>query len=174
MYAIPQSKQDAFYNAAVRFAEQENLEQIAIECALRPQMLRNKLNPNQPHQLTVRELVIITKQSGNSNLVNSVLLELDLTAVRLPESKGESKSPVMAAMTINTHAGEISRHLIEVETLQRLTRRKKNEIVSKAQAAMRELVLLMNDVENRCQACTPFLSMCTDAVMNGLPIPGLA
>ena len=173
MYAIPQPKQDAFYNAAVRFAEQENLEQIAIECELKPQMLRNKLNPNQPHQLTVRDLVIITKQSGNSDLVNSVLLELDLTAVRLP-SKGACKSPVMAAMTINTHAGEISRHLVEVETVQRLTRRKKNEIVSKAQAAMRELVLLMNDVENRCQASTPFISMCTDAVMNGLPIPGLA
>ncbi|PSW59900.1 hypothetical protein C0W54_18180 [Photobacterium kishitanii] len=173
MYAIPQPKQDAFYNAAIRFSERENLEQIAIECALKPQMLRNKLNPNQPHQLTVRELVIITKQSGNSDLVNSVLLELDLTAVKLP-SVGEGKSPVMAAMTINSHAGEISRHLVEVETIQRLTRRKKNEIVSKAQAAMRELVLLMNDVENRCQASTPFMSMCTDAVMNGLPIPGLA
>ena len=173
MYAIPQPKQDAFYNAAIRFSERENLEQIAIECALKPQMLRNKLNPNQPHQLTVRELVIITKQSGNSDLVNSVLLELDLTAVKLP-SMGEGKSPVMAAMTINSHAGEISRHLVEVETIQRLTRRKKNEIVSKAQAAMRELVLLMNDVENRCQASTPFMSMCTDAMMNGLPIPGLA
>ncbi|CEO41952.1 phage regulatory CII family protein [Photobacterium kishitanii] len=173
MYAIPQPKQDAFYNAAIRFSERENLEQIAVECALKPQMLRNKLNPNQPHQLTVRELVIITKQSGNSDLVNSVLLELDLTAVKLP-SMGEGKSPVMAAMTINSHAGEISRHLVEVETIQRLTRRKKNEIVSKAQAAMRELVLLMNDVENRCQASTPFMSMCTDAVMNGLPIPGLA
>ncbi|WP_305846307.1 phage regulatory CII family protein [Photobacterium kishitanii] len=80
MYAIPQPKQDTFYNAAIRFSERENLEQIAIECALKPQMLRNKLNPNQPHQLTVRELVSITKQSGNSDLVNSVLLELDLTA----------------------------------------------------------------------------------------------
>ena len=136
-------------------------------------MLRHKLNPNQPHQLTVRDLVIITKQSGNRELVNSVLLELDLTAVKLP-SMGEGKSPVMAAMTINSHAGEISRHLVEVETIQRLTRRKKNEIVSKAQAAMRELVLLMNDVENRCQASTPFMPMCTDAVMNGLPIPDLA
>jgi hypothetical protein len=135
-------------------------------------MLRHKLNPHQPHQLTVRDLVIITKQSGNRELVNSVLLELDLTAVKLP-SMGEGKSPVMAAMTINSHAGEISRHLVEVETIQRLTRRKKNEIVSKAQAAMRELVLLMNDVENRCQVSTPFMSMCTDAVMNGLPIPGL-
>ena len=135
-------------------------------------MLRHKLNPHQPHQLTVRDLVIITKQSGNRELVNSVLLELDLTAVKLP-SMGEGKSPVMAAMTINSHAGEISRHLVEVETIQRLTRRKKNEIVSKAQAAMRELVLLMNDVENRCQASTPFMPMCTDAVMNGLPIPGL-
>ncbi|MGF1761027.1 phage regulatory CII family protein [Photobacterium sagamiensis] len=174
MYELNQPKQDAFDAACVRFADRENVEQIANECEMRPQMLRNKLNPNQPHHLTVRELVKVTKQSGNEDLVNSVLLELDLTAVRLPSQIGENKSPVMAAMSINTCAGDISRTICEVETEKRLTRRKKNEIVSKAQNAVRELVLLMADVENRCQGTTPFVSMCADAVMNGLPIPGLA
>ena len=173
MYAADPVKHDAFESAAIRFAEKENLEQIALECAIRPQILRNKLNPNQPHQLTVRELMLITKQSENCDLVNSVLLDLDLTAVRLP-SKGEGKSPVMAAMAINSHTGDISRHLAEAESTKRLTRHRKNQIVTKAQAAMRELALLMNDVENRCQGTTPFISMCTDAVMNGLPIPGWA
>ena len=60
MYAADPVKHDAFESAAIRFAEKENLEQIAMECAIRPQILRNKLNPNQPHQLTVRELMLIT------------------------------------------------------------------------------------------------------------------
>jgi hypothetical protein len=174
MYELDQLKQNAFDAACVRFADGENVEQIANECAMRPQMLRNKLNLNQPHQLTVRELVKVTKQSGNADLVNSVLLELDMTAVKLPAQSGENKSPVMAAMSINTHVGDISRSICEVESEKRLTRRKKDEIVCKAQNAVRELVLLMSDVENRCQGTTPFISMCADAVMNGLPIPGLA
>ncbi|MCG9778706.1 phage regulatory CII family protein [Photobacterium damselae] len=174
MYEVIQPKQDAFDSACVRFANQENVEQLANECAMKPQMLRNKLNPNQPHQLSVRELILMTKASNNQGLINSVLLELDLTAVRLPAQQGEGKSPVMTAMTINTHAGDISRHICDVETSKRLTRRTKDEIVSKAQAAVRELVLLMNDVENRCHGSTPFISMCTDTVMNGLPIPGLS
>jgi len=174
MYEPEQPKQNAFDAACIRFADCENLEQVANETAMRPQMLRNKLNPNQPHQLTVSELVSITKQSGNDGLVNSVLLELDMTAVKLPTQSGESKSPVMAAMSINICAGDISRSICEVESEQRLTRRKKDEIVGKAQNAVRELVLLMSDVENRCQGATPFVSMCADAVFNGLPIPGLA
>lgn len=174
MYGTDQPKQDAFDSACVRFGEIENLEQIAIEVGMRPQILRNKLNPNQPHQLTVRELVLITKQSGNHGLINSVLLELDMTAVKLQTPAKERKSPVMAAMSINVCAGDISRTICDVESEQRLTRRKKDEIVSKAQKAMHELVLLMNDVENRFHGSTPFISMCTDAVMNGLPIPGLA
>ncbi|MGF1689435.1 phage regulatory CII family protein [Photobacterium japonica] len=173
MYAVEQPKQDAFDAACIRFAEQECLEQIANDVAMKPQMLRNKLNPNQPHQLTVRELVTISKHSGNEGLVNSVLLELDMTAVRLPARNTHGKPPVMAAMAINTCAGDISRSLCEAESDQRLTRRKKDEIVSKAQDAMRELVMLMSEVENRCQGTTPFVSMCTEVVMNGLPIPGL-
>lgn len=177
MYVKSQSKQDAIesriHAAMVRFVDTENIEALAVGCATTPQMLRNKLNPNQPHKLSMSDLVVITQQSGNESLVNSVLLELDLMAVRLP-TKAESKSPVMASMNINACAGDISKSLCEVEAEKRLTRRKKDEIVSKAQNAVRELVLLMNDVENRCQGATPFVSMCADAVMNGLPIPGLA
>jgi len=31
----------------------------------------------------------------------------------------------------------------------------------------------MSDVENRCGGAGPFVSMCADAVMNGMPIPGM-
>ncbi|SGY87689.1 Possible phage regulatory protein (CII) [Moritella viscosa] len=76
-------------------------------------------------------------------------------------------------MSVTADIGEINRHILEVESDRRLPRHKKDAIVRKAQQAVRELVFLMSDVENRCGGAGPFVSMCADAVMNGLPIPGM-
>ncbi|SGY93681.1 phage regulatory CII family protein [Moritella viscosa] len=76
-------------------------------------------------------------------------------------------------MNVAIQTGDISRHILEAESDRRLTRHKKDAIVRKAQQAVRELVFLMSDVENRCGGAGPFVSMCADAVMNGLPIPGM-
>ena len=76
-------------------------------------------------------------------------------------------------MSVASHTGEISRHILEAESDRRLTRTNKDAIVKKAQEAVRELVFLMSDVENRCGGAGPFVSMCADAVINGLPIPGM-
>ena len=158
--------------ACIRFAGIENVESIASECGIRGQMLRNKLNPNQPHQLTVSELIKITKATNNHDIINSAILEVGLTAVRLPK-QGESKPLTLSAMSVASHTGEINRHILEAEADRRLTRHKKDAIIKKAQDAVRELVFLMSDVENRCGGAGPFVSMCADAVINGLPIPGM-
>ncbi|MGK0272378.1 MAG: hypothetical protein ACI88H_003049 [Cocleimonas sp.] len=172
MYELNQDKHDAIDSACIRFADAENVELVANECGMRGQMLRNKLNPNQPHQLTVSELIKITKATDNHDIVNSAILEIGLTAVRLPK-QGDSKPLTLSAMSVASHTGEISRYIIEAETDRRLTSHKKDEIVKKAQAAVRELVFLMSDVENRCGGVGPFVSMCADAVLSGLPMPGM-
>ncbi|WP_420271243.1 phage regulatory CII family protein [Moritella viscosa] len=156
----------------MRFTDIENVESIANDCGMRGQMLRNKLNPNQPHQLTVTELIKITKATDNHDIINSAILDIGLVAVRLPK-QGESKPLTLSAMSVAIQTGDISRHILEAESDRRLTRHKKDAIVRKAQQAVRELVFLMSDVENRCGGAGPFVSMCADAVMNGLPIPGM-
>lgn len=172
MYELNRGKHDAIDSACIRFAGVENLELVANECDMRGQMLRNKLNPNQPHQLTVIELIRISKATDNLDIVNSAILELGLTAVKLPE-QGDSKPLTLSAMSVACHTGDISRHILEAESDHRLTRHNKDAIVKKAQAAVRELVFLMSDVENRCGGAGPFVSMCADAVMSGLPMPGM-
>jgi len=172
MYDINNSKQTVIDAACIRFADIENVESIASVCGMRGQILRNKLNPNQPHQLTVNELIKITKATDNHDIINSAILEIGLTAVRLP-NKGDSKPLTVSAMSVAIHTGDISRHILEAESDRRLTRHKKDAIVRKAQQAVRELVFLMSDVENRCGGAGPFVSMCADAVMNGMPIPGM-
>jgi len=172
MYESNESKQSSIESACVRFADIENIEQIANECGMRGQVLRNKLNPNQPHQLTVSELIRITTATDNHDIINSAILEVGLTAVRLPK-QGDSKPLTLSAMSVTSHTGEINRHILEAESDRRLTRVKKDQIIKKAQDAVRELVFLMSDVENRCGGAGPFVSMCADAVISGLPIPGM-
>ncbi|MGC3833397.1 phage regulatory CII family protein [Moritella viscosa] len=172
MFEINDSKQNVIDAACIRFADIENVESIANDCGMRGQMLRNKLNPNQPHQLTVNELIKITKATDNHDIINSAILEIGLVAVRLPK-QGESKPLTLSTMSVTADLGDINRHILEAESDRRLTRYKKDAIVRKAQQAVRELVFLMSDVENRCGGAGPFVSMCADAVMNGLPIPGM-
>ncbi|QUM89544.1 phage regulatory CII family protein [Moritella sp. 36] len=172
MFEINDSKQNVIDAACIRFTDIENVESIASECGMRGQILRNKLNPNQPHQLTVTELIKITKATDNHDIINSAILDIGLVAVRLPK-QGESKPLTLSAMSVTADLGDINRHILEAESDRRLTRHKKDAIVRKAQQAVRELVFLMSDVENRCGGAGPFVSMCADAVMNGLPIPGM-
>jgi len=172
MYESNEIKQSSIESACVRFSNIENIEELANECGMRGQVLRNKLNPNQPHQLTVDELIRITTATDNHDIINSAILEVGLTAVRLPK-QGDAKPLTLSVMSVASHTGEINRHILEVESDRRLTRHKKDAIVNKAQEAVRELVFLMSDVENRCGAVGPFVSMCTDVVINGMPIPGM-
>jgi hypothetical protein len=172
MYELTGNVHQAIDAACIRFASIENIEELAKACDMRGAMLRNKLNPHQTHQLTVSELIKITKATNNLDIVNSAILEIGLTAVRLPE-QGDSKPLTLSAMSLSADAGDISRHIIEAETDRRLTRAKKDLIVKKAQTAVRELMFLMSDVENRCGGAGPFVSMCADAVLSGLPMPGM-
>lgn len=55
-----QTSKHAHFDAACRaFALSHNLEDVAAAVGMRPQILRNKLNPVQPHRLTCDELLAI-------------------------------------------------------------------------------------------------------------------
>lgn len=56
-----QTSKHAHFDAACRaFAIEHNLEDVAAAVGMRSQVLRNKLNPAQPHRLTCDELLAIT------------------------------------------------------------------------------------------------------------------
>jgi hypothetical protein len=172
MYESTGNVQKTIDAACVRFSSIENIEAVAKACDMRGAMLRNKLNPDQTHKLTVSELIKITKATDNHDIINSAILEIGLVAVRLPK-QGEAKPLTLSAMSVAIHTGDISRHILEAESDHRLTRHKKDAIIKKAQSAVRELVFLMSDVENRCGGAGPFVSMCVDTVISGMPMPGM-
>jgi len=167
------TKQKAFNEACCAFANSENMTKLAKATGMNATMLRNKLNPEQPHVLTNVELVLITKASGNYTIVNSLLLGLGIVTAHIPQDESE-ETFIKRALENAMHSGDLSRMALEHAGTTRLTRTHKHNIIKKAQTSISNLVLLISDVENRTTGVTPFLSMGMDFIANGAPIPGLA
>ncbi|MFT6987812.1 MAG: hypothetical protein ACJAT7_003674, partial [Psychromonas sp.] len=74
---------NAINEACCAFSESENMLAISANTGIKPSQLRNKLNPSQTHKLSVDDLLLITKESGNYCIVNSLLLNLDMVAVKV-------------------------------------------------------------------------------------------
>ncbi|MEZ9174803.1 phage regulatory CII family protein [Vibrio kanaloae] len=167
------SKQKAFNEACCAFANSENMTKLAKAVNMNATMLRNKLNPEQPHILTSVELVMITKASGNFTILNSLLLGLGVVTAQIPNDASE-ETFIKRALENAMHSGDLSRMALEHAGNDRLTRSHKQKIIRKAQSGISNLVQLIADVENRTTGVTPFLSMGIDFIANGAPIPGLS
>ncbi|CDT75967.1 conserved hypothetical protein [Vibrio coralliirubri] len=61
MCVLRESKQKAFDEVCHAFRATENMKEIAKQAGMSPTMLRNKLNPEQPHVLSPFEILLITK-----------------------------------------------------------------------------------------------------------------
>lgn len=62
------------YDEACRdFARRHNIAKLAERAGMNVQTLRNKLNPEQPHQFTPSELWLLTYLTEDSTLINGFL-----------------------------------------------------------------------------------------------------
>lgn len=66
MFDYQIAKHPHYANACRAFATRHNLVELAEMVGMNPQMLRNKLNPEQPHRLTCDDLLTITDASEDS------------------------------------------------------------------------------------------------------------
>ncbi|ABZ75876.1 regulatory CII family protein [Shewanella halifaxensis HAW-EB4] len=169
------SNEQAHLIGALRqFANDEVVSDVAKSAGMkRPQMLRNKLLPEQPHQLTVSELVKITKASGNRCIVDGVLLELNcVTSVSLGDLANASKTTLTdRALDINANTAQLGALALDVKATKRVTERMRHETVRRASYVMAELAIFVHDVEQKFQAI-PVLTVASDA-MQAMPMPGL-
>lgn len=70
MFDYQVSKHPHFDEACRAFALRHNLVQLAERAGMNVQILRNKLNPAQPHLLTAPEIWLLTDLTEDSTLVN--------------------------------------------------------------------------------------------------------
>ncbi|WP_455561762.1 phage regulatory CII family protein [Escherichia sp.] len=76
MFDYQVSKHPHFDEACRAFALRHNLVQLAERAGMNVQILRNKLNPAQPHLLTAPEIWLLTDLTEDATLVDGFLAQI--------------------------------------------------------------------------------------------------
>ncbi|UTZ24253.1 phage regulatory CII family protein [Vibrio campbellii] len=173
MCVLRERKQQAFDAACCDFVVNHDVEAIARKLELSGTMLRNMLNPNQPHVLKPVVLASISRVSGDYSIVNTLFAEDGVVTVPIPNAK-DNLNLLERVLKHSAFSGELSSDALAMCNAERLPRSTKRKTLAKAQAALGNLVLLINDLENRTTGLQPLMQIGTDFLANGAPIPGLA
>ncbi|MCY9805352.1 phage regulatory CII family protein [Vibrio scophthalmi] len=173
MCVLRERKQQAFDAACCDFVVNHDVEAIARNLALSGTMLRNKLNPNQPHVLKPVELALISRVSGDYTILNTLLAEDGVVSIRIPQTEEEKTTYLEKVLQLSVDSGELSSDALAMCNAERLPRSRKRKTLAKAQAALGNLVLLINDLEHRTTGLQPLIQMGSEFLVNGAPLPGL-
>ncbi|MDD9162981.1 phage regulatory CII family protein [Aliivibrio sp. S4MY4] len=171
MGAFCGAAQSNYDDACVAFSAANKCAPIERETGVKK--LADKLNPEQPHKLSVMDVKLITRASGDYTIVNSLLYSLDMVAVAV-DKNGEPETFVKRTLDNSIYAGELAQEALKHAGQKRMTGRSKNTIVKKAHTAIGNLILLINDMEGRTPNASSFLSMGMDLLSSGVTVPGLA
>ena len=154
--------------ACRRFSLAHNLTEVAAVIGISAQVLRNKLNPDQPHRLTLQELIKLTDITDDSTVLDGLLAQLKcLPAVPVNEAKPDNLP--MHALSATAAIGVIAGEAISAAPMTQLRR---NAILDRANQAIRDLSLLVVSVESRFHT-TPLLASAMDAISSCGVMPGL-
>lgn len=169
MFINGTNKPHHFESACSRFAKTYTISEVAKKAGIGEQVLRNKLNPDQPHQLTAVELIAIFHATeGDETLLDGMLMDCGLTAVAIPSAE-RAPSVAHQAIDLNAKVASIGQRALELSTKRNVTRTERNTIVSVATSAMGSLALLIHDIEARFQA-VPTVACASDILMQSMTI----
>ncbi|EBE4781475.1 phage regulatory CII family protein [Salmonella enterica] len=151
-----------FDDACRKFAASHNVKELAVKAGIKPHTLYNKLNPEQPHQLTPREIWTLTDLTEDSTLVDGFLAQIHcLPCVPVNElAKDKLQSYVMRAMR---ELGELASGAVSDE---RLTSARKHNMIESVNAGIRMLSLSALALHARLQT-NPAMSSVVDT-MSGI------
>ena len=103
-----QTSKHAHFDAACRaFAIEHNLEDVAAAVGMRPQILRNKLNPAQPHRLTCDELLAITDYTEDARLLDGMLGQINCLP-SVPVNNATEGNMQLCALSATASVGAIA------------------------------------------------------------------
>lgn len=159
MFDYQTSKHPHFDNACRTFALEHNLEAVADAVGMRPQILRNKLNPTQPHRLTCDELLAITDATEDARILDGLLRQINCQP-SVPINNATHENMQLCALTAAASVGAIAGEAVSTE---RMTQARRNQILDRASDAIRSLSLIVYSVEARFQS-VPVLAAAVDIV----------
>ncbi|TDN51012.1 phage regulatory protein CII [Buttiauxella sp. JUb87] len=148
-----------FDEACRLFASRHNMAELAKLANIKEQTLRNKLNPEQPHQLTAPEIMVLTDLTEDATLVDGFLAQIHcLPCVPVNELVTEKLPDYVMGATASV--GQIAGSAMSKE---RMTPSHKHSLVESANAGMRFLALAALSVDARLKT-NPAMTSAVDTM----------
>ncbi len=158
MFDYKVSTHGHYEGACRRFALAHNLKELAAKGNMSAQVLRNKLNPDQPHRLTIEDLMLLTDLTEDPTLLDGMLGQINcLPSVPVNEVTAD-KLPVYV-MKATAAVGTVAAEAVSTEAM---TTSRKNAFTAGINSAIRCLTLAGLTVHSRIQA-NPALASTVDA-----------
>lgn len=146
-------------HACRAFSQSYNVEELAKTVGMRPATLRCKLNPDQPHQLTIPELLAIIDATEDPRILDGMLRQLNCQP-SVPVNNATPENFQFCALTAVANIGAIAGEAVSPE---KMTIARRNQILDRASDAIRSLSLIVYSVEARFQSM-PVLAAAVDIV----------
>lgn len=159
MFDYQVSKQPHFNNACRTFGQRHNIAQLARRVGMNEQTLRNKLNPEQVHQLTAPEIALLTDVTEDATLIDGLLAQMKcMPAVPMNEVKAERMTHYV--MQATAELGKVAAAAVSGE---RMTASRTSAFMENVNAGIRCLSLIGLTVHARVQS-NPTLASTVDAI----------
>ncbi|MGC6386675.1 phage regulatory CII family protein [Ewingella sp. S1.OA.A_B6] len=148
MFDYRVSKQNHFDEACKAFVNRHNIAELAADMGTKPQILRNKFNPEQPHKLTCEEVLLITDLTEDAALLDGMLAQINcLPSVPVNE---------LATLNLSTYALQATAAVgsIAADAVRggNVTSQRRMSLLDGVNAGIRHLSLIGLIVQGRVQA----------------------
>jgi hypothetical protein len=161
MFDYRVSKQDHFDEACKAFVVRHNISELAEEMGTKPQILRNKFNPAQPHKLTCDEILQITDITEDASLLDGMLAQINCLPSVPVNEVAESKLSTYA-LQATAAVGSIAADAVRGG---KVCAQRRMSLLAGVNAGIRHLSLIGLVVQGRVQASPAFASA-VDAIAN--------
>ncbi|EKN4058340.1 phage regulatory CII family protein [Yersinia enterocolitica] len=149
MFEKQTGKQLHWDSALRRFAGMTDIQQLAESVAINPQTLRNKLNPAQPHELTVIEMLRITHLTGDYTLLDGLLAQLGRLSSMKMADKTDCCDLPECILQITAATGTLANETVQMMADNRLSKLRKDTMVTQANQAVQNLAMFAYSIEER-------------------------
>lgn len=159
MFDFKISTQSHFDDACRKFALTHSMAGLAELAGMKVQTLRNKLNPDQVHQLTVSEMLLLTDLTEDATLVDGALAQLQcLPCVPVNEVANDKYSAYVLKAT-----AEVGMLAAKATSPEKITATCRRGMVEAANTGIRCLMLAAIAVQTRIHS-NPTIASTVDAI----------
>lgn len=153
------SKHPHFNEACRTFALRHNMAKLAERAGMNVQTLRNKLNPEQPHQLTASDIWQLTDLTEDPTLVDGFLAQIHCLPC-IPVNEVAKERLPHYVMSATAEIGRVAAGAVSGEVKTSVGRR---DVINSINAVTRLMALAAVSLQARLQA-NPAMATTVDTV----------